>query len=62
VICRQFPSEPPLYARIDMVRGKDGRLRLMEAELIEPYLYPWQGPRLGDVMADALVRRLGDRE
>jgi hypothetical protein len=62
VICRQFPSEPPLYARIDMVRGKDGRLRLMEAELIEPYLYPLQGPRLGDVMADALARRLGDRE
>lgn len=49
---------PPLYARVDMLRGDDGALRLMELELIEPYLYPLQGPELGPRMAAALHRRL----
>ena len=31
--------EPPLYARIDVVRTDDGSLRLMELELIEPELF-----------------------
>lgn len=52
-------SQPPLYARIDMVRRTDGRLAVMEAELIEPYLYPEQGPELGDRLASAMARRLG---
>jgi hypothetical protein len=42
-----LPFPPPLYARIDLVRGQDGTLLLMEAELIEPFLYPLQGPELG---------------
>ena len=50
---------PPLYARVDMVRGADGGLLLMELELIEPYLYPLQGPELGERMALGLLRRLG---
>ncbi|MBC6403730.1 MAG: hypothetical protein GDA39_09150 [Hyphomonadaceae bacterium] len=29
----------PLYARVDLLRGPDGQLRLIELELIEPYLY-----------------------
>jgi glutathione synthase/RimK-type ligase-like ATP-grasp enzyme len=29
----------PVYARIDLVRGSDGRFLLMELELIEPSLY-----------------------
>lgn len=29
----------PLYARIDFLRGRDGQLKLIELELIEPYLY-----------------------
>lgn len=29
----------PLYARVDFLRGNDGRLLLIELELIEPYLY-----------------------
>lgn len=29
----------PLYARVDLLRGLDGRLRLIELEMIEPYLY-----------------------
>lgn len=49
----------PLYARIDMVRGLDGQLALIEAELIEPYLYPREGPNLGPMLADAIMRRLG---
>ena len=48
-----------LYARVDMMRGPDGGLLLMELELIEPYLYPQQGPELGPRFAAALARRLG---
>ena len=54
-----LPLDLPLYARIDMVRGDDGRLQLMEAELIEPYLYPEEGPDLGPRLAQAINRRLG---
>jgi glutathione synthase/RimK-type ligase-like ATP-grasp enzyme len=48
---------PPLYARIDMVRLEDGPLAVMEAELIEPYLYPEQGPDLGQLLAAGILRR-----
>ncbi|HPF22203.1 MAG: hypothetical protein R3C08_03400 [Hyphomonas sp.] len=51
-------DEAPLYGRVDMVRGDDGRLVLMELEVIEPYLYPVEGPRLGEMMAEAVIRRL----
>ncbi len=52
-------EQPPLYARIDMVRLDDGRLAVIEAETIEPYLYPLQGPEFGTRMAAAMLRRLG---
>lgn len=52
-------AQPPLYARIDMVRLDDGRLAVIEAETIEPYLYPLQGPEFGTRMAAAMLRRLG---
>lgn len=29
----------PLYARVDLLRGRDGQLKLIELEMIEPYLY-----------------------
>ena len=29
----------PLYARVDLLRGNDGELKLIELEMIEPYLY-----------------------
>jgi len=48
----------PLYARVDMLRGRDGDLRLMELELIEPFLYPLQGPELGARLAAGLAARL----
>ena len=52
-------DEMPLYARVDMLRDADGRLLLMELELIEPYLYPVEGPNLGSMMANALAEKLG---
>ena len=53
-----LPFPAPLYARIDLVRGPDGTLLLMEAELIEPFLYPLQGPELGPRMLAGLRRLL----
>ncbi len=48
-------DQAPLYARIDMVRMADGKLAVIEAELIEPYLYPEQGPGFGKMFADVTV-------
>ena len=53
-------DETPLYARVDMLRSDDGHLLLMELELIEPYLYPLEGPELGPMMAEAVHRRIAD--
>jgi glutathione synthase/RimK-type ligase-like ATP-grasp enzyme len=52
-------DEQPLYARVDMVRGEDGALLLMELEVIEPYLFPKDGPQIGDMLGGALRRRIG---
>lgn len=49
---------PPLYARVDMVRGASGNLLLMELEVLEPYLYPKDGPQIGPMLGAALARRL----
>jgi glutathione synthase/RimK-type ligase-like ATP-grasp enzyme len=51
-------AAPPLYARIDMVRLDDGALAVIEAELIEPYLYPLQGPDFGVRLAEAVLEKL----
>lgn len=51
-------GETPLYGRVDMLRGPEGGLLLMELEVIEPYLYPVEGPELGERMAAALSGRL----
>ena len=51
-----LPFPAPLYARIDLVRGPDGTLLLMEAEVIEPFLYPLQGPELGPRLLAGLRR------
>ncbi|WP_369026028.1 RimK family alpha-L-glutamate ligase [Qipengyuania sp. RANM35] len=55
-----LPFVAPLYCRIDMARLPSGELAVMEAEMIEPYLYPEQGPGLGQRMARAITKRLGD--
>lgn len=53
-----LPFPAPLYARIDMVRLSTGQLAVMEAEMIEPYLYPKQGPELGERLAKAVADNL----
>ena len=58
-ILAAIPLPTPLYARIDMVRLPDGQLAVMEAEMIEPYLYPQQGPDLGEKLAKAVCTLLG---
>ncbi len=57
-IMAALPFPTPLYARIDMLRMPDGALAVMEAELIEPYLYPEQGPMLGERLATAIANRI----
>ena len=32
-------GDTPLYARVDLLRGLDSKLALIELEIIEPYLY-----------------------
>ena len=49
---------PPVYARIDMVRLARGELAVIEAELIEPYLYPPQGPGFGAMLAEGVLAHL----
>ena len=51
-------DEIPLYARVDMLRSGSDGLLLMELELIEPYLYPLEGPELGPRLAAAVKSRL----
>jgi len=54
-------DEPLLYARVDMVRLPGDELAVMEVELIEPYLYPDQGPDMGEHFAAALEAMLHQR-
>lgn len=49
----------PLYARVDMVRGEAGHLLLMELEVLEPFLFPEEGPQIGAMLGAALARKLG---
>lgn len=51
-------DETPLYARVDMVRGLDGSLLLMELEIIEPDLYVGDGPHIGVLLGKALAKRI----
>lgn len=44
----------PLYARVDMARGEDGRPMLMELELIEPCLFLDKEPAGADRLVAAL--------
>lgn len=57
-ILAALPFDTPLYARIDMLAASPGELLLMEAELVEPYLYPEQGPDLGTRLARAIADRV----
>lgn len=57
-IVAALPFDDLLYCRIDMARLPSGELAVMEAEAIEPYLYPEQGPGLGARLAKAVLARL----
>lgn len=52
---------PLLYARVDLLRDRDGDLRLTELELVEPSLFFRHGPKAAVAMADAIVRRARGR-
>ena len=49
----------PTYARIDLIRGLDGALRLMELEAIEPDLFLEHAPDAGAAFAAAVKRAVG---
>jgi glutathione synthase/RimK-type ligase-like ATP-grasp enzyme len=55
---RASADEPLLYARVDFLAGRDGRLLLTELELVEPSLFFRHAPAAADVLAAALVERL----
>ena len=56
----------PLYARVDLLRGRDGKLKLIELEMIEPYLYLAHAEGEGAdnkgalKLAEALAKRLAE--
>jgi hypothetical protein len=51
-------DELPLYARVDIVLGLDMQPLLIELEMIEPYHYVEQGKNCGNMLMQALLRRL----
>jgi hypothetical protein len=48
---------PPLYARVDAVRGAADDPRIMEVELIEPNFYFELAPGAAERLAEAIARR-----
>jgi len=54
-IQKQFPFDP-LYSRVDVIRA-EGRLAIMELELIEPMLYLGSAPGAAGRLADAAIAR-----
>jgi glutathione synthase/RimK-type ligase-like ATP-grasp enzyme len=48
----------PVYGRVDMVQGNDGRFAIMELELIEPELWLRHHPSAAEPMADGIVKAL----
>jgi glutathione synthase/RimK-type ligase-like ATP-grasp enzyme len=48
---------PAVYARVDLLYDGE-RLRVVEVELVEPYLWFEMAPHAADTLADELVRRI----
>jgi glutathione synthase/RimK-type ligase-like ATP-grasp enzyme len=46
----------PIYGRVDMVRDNDGRLAVMELEVVEPELWLRRQPSAAERLADAIAR------
>lgn len=61
----QLVDPEPMYARVDFVRGPDGRFLLMELELVEPSMYlrmDENAPRrFAEAFDDYVSRALGTR-
>ncbi len=51
--------ERPAYARVDLIRRLDGRLALMELEMIEPDLFLDYAPDGGKAFAQAMKTAIG---
>ena len=51
-------DQPPVYARVDMIRDDAGHPRLLELELTEPSLFFTQAPGSAERFASNLVRHL----
>ncbi len=56
--CRPLPA----YGRVDMVRDNEGRLAIMELELIEPELWLRHNPPAAKEMAAAIAKGIGSRK
>jgi hypothetical protein len=52
-------GERLLYARVDLLRGDGGESYVTELELVEPSLFFRHAPRAAEVLAAALLGRLG---
>jgi glutathione synthase/RimK-type ligase-like ATP-grasp enzyme len=50
----------PLYARVDLVRGLDDELAVMELELVEPELFFAHAEEAAGRLADELLQRASD--
>jgi glutathione synthase/RimK-type ligase-like ATP-grasp enzyme len=50
------PFAPPLYARVDLIRGSTGQAQLLELELIEPSLFFAQAPQAAARFAACICR------
>lgn len=55
------PGPEPLYARADLVLDESGGLRLIELELIEPYLYLDTAPERADELARSILAAAHER-
>ena len=55
-VCRPLPA----YGRVDMVRDNEGRMAVMELELIEPELWLRHHPPAAAVLAEVIARGISD--
>jgi len=61
-VLASIAAEPPLYARVDLIRDALGQPRLLEAELTEPSLFFDYAPRSADRLVDSLLESLAPAE
>lgn len=56
--CRAIPFEPPLYARVDLIRDVRGEPVVLELELTEPSLFFAHAPGAAERFAQAIMSRV----